>query len=377
MNNEDKSGIIVQSLTNKLDAGKILAFAESKLVHYSYRKTAENFYKQSKYLLRNAIINLQNNEEVKINKNGRNYRLPNNTLVFYFIAKLIERRVRHLIYGLFFEKKWKVGTVNFSPNFQNNNVIDLNKVDELNIDSKYTFYADPFFSTDGKKIRLEALDKKSGLGDIIEIKLESRNDYKILLTNKHYSYPFSFNLNDSEQLLPEVAAHSSQYFINLKDNNKNYIKGIEDKRIVDSTLLKHKDKWFLFFGENDSSFTVLNLWTSNSLDDAFVEHPSSPICLSPISARMAGRILKTADGIYRFGQNNNRSYGSAITISRIDELTPSSYKESICGSISMDKALGPHSIDFNNNGLALIDYYEDKFSLFAGVRRLKSLLSKQ
>ena len=38
LNGEKTVGIIVQELTNKLDAGKVLAFAESKIVKFSYKK---------------------------------------------------------------------------------------------------------------------------------------------------------------------------------------------------------------------------------------------------------------------------------------------------------------------------------------------------
>ena len=39
LGNADKSGIIVQRITNQLDVGHVLAFAESKLTHYPYKRT--------------------------------------------------------------------------------------------------------------------------------------------------------------------------------------------------------------------------------------------------------------------------------------------------------------------------------------------------
>lgn len=376
---EDKSGIIVQELTNKLDAGRVLAFAESKLIHHSYKKTAENFYNQSQFLLNKAIINLQNNEYLHIATDGKNYRLPSNSTVIYFFTILLQRKIKRTLYGAFYEKKWKVGTVNLQPDLKSSNHIASKLIKEIPIEPKYSFYADPFFSLDGSKIRLEALDKKTGLGDIIETDLEDTKNFRLLLTGKHYSYPFSFLLDEDEQLLPEVASHSPQYFFSLsKDNiDPSTFRGLEDQRLVDATLYKHNDIWFLFFGENTSAHSVLNLWTSDSLTASFKKHPCSPICISPSSARMAGRILLTENGLFRFGQNNDRGYGSAITISEITELSLDRYEEKVCGSITIDDYFGPHSIDFNKDkGIALIDYYVDEFSIFSGVRRFKALLSK-
>lgn len=377
LHNEDKSGIIVQKLTNKLDGGDIFAFAESKIVHNSYKKTVENFYSQSQYLLQKAVINLQNNEALPMETNGRNYRLPKNETVIYFFMILLQRKIKHLFYGAFYEKKWKVGTINLKPNLKSDNLIDSQLIKEIPIEPKYSFYADPFFSSDGAKVRLEALDRKTGLGDIVEIDLQDRKESRLLLTGKHYSYPFSFLLDGDEKLLPEVASHSPQFFFSLLDNTINpfVFKGLESRRLVDATLYKHDGLWYLFFGESKSAHSILNLWTSSSLTSAFEKHPNSPICMSPFSARMAGRILLTENGLFRFGQNNNRAYGAAITVSQITDLSLNVYKEKICGSIKINNCLGPHSIDFHKD-TALIDYYIDEFSLFSGVRRFKALLSK-
>lgn len=379
LRNEEKSGLIVQRLTNKLDAGHVLAFAESKLTHYSYKKSAENFYQQSQFLLRKALLNLIDNNLIAINTDGKNYRLPSNSTVVKFSALLFKRRAEHLVYGAFFEKKWKVGTVKFNLELRNDNIIDSSSINDIPIKPEYNFYADPFFSSDGSKIRLEALRNESGLGDIIEVDINNSNNSDLLLTGNHYSYPFSFLLDGKEQILPEVASHSSQYFFSASGDQKDLtiIKGLEDKRIVDATLLRHSDVWYLFFGEAESASSRLNLWVSDSIEAEFKEHPSNPICVSPSSARMAGRILVTEDGIFRFGQNNNRAYGAAITISEITELSSKCYEEKVCGTIRMDDCYGPHSIDINKeNGLVLIDYYTDEFSAFAGVRRFKAKLAK-
>lgn len=379
LQNEDKSGLIVQRITNKLDAGHILAFAESKLTHYSYRKSAENFYQQSQFLLRKALLNLESNNVLRIKSDGKNYRLPSNSTVLKFSTILFKRRVEHLIYGVFFEKKWKVGTAKFNLELRDDNIINSSLVNNIPIKQEYNFYADPFFSSDGSKIRLEALRNKSGLGDILEVDTKNLNHSKILLTDKHYSYPFSFLLDGEEQLLPEVASHSPQYFFKLPGGKKDLtiIKGLEGKRIVDATILNHKNVWYMFFGEADSASSRLNLWFSDTINGKFKEHPSNPICISPSSSRMAGRILITEDGMFRFGQNNNRAYGAAITISEITKLSRDSYQEKICGTIKMDNCYGPHSIDINKeDGSILIDYYTDEFSTFAGVRRAKAKLAK-
>lgn len=379
LSNEDKSGLAVQKINNKVQGNEILAFSESKLIHYSFRKSSNQFYQQSQFLLRKAIINLKAGNTLPITTDGKNYHLPSNFIVFQFFVILLSRRIKHLGYGAFFEKKWKVGTVKFEPNLKGHNLIDSSGINEFAIKPEYTFYADPFFSSDCSKVRLEALSKKTGLGDIIEIDLKRPDESKLLLTGAHYSYPFSFLLNEDEQLLPEIASHSPQYFFSLADKQKKKvtIKGLEDKRLADATLFKQDEFWYLFFGEKGSAHASLSLWFSDSITGRFKKHPSSPICTSPSSARMAGRILSDENGIFRFGQNNDRGYGAAVTISEITKLSPDIYVEEVCGSIRIKDYIGPHSIDFDKDKkTALIDYYTDEFSLLSGVRRLKAKLSK-
>ena len=85
LNDEKKVGTIVQNITNKLDAGKIYAFSESRITNYSYKKTAINLYSNSRFLLSKAIDNFLKQKQEKISKNGINYKLPGNYKVLRFL----------------------------------------------------------------------------------------------------------------------------------------------------------------------------------------------------------------------------------------------------------------------------------------------------
>ena len=160
LNGEGKLGVVVQKLSNDLDAGKVYAFLESKVVNYSYKKTALNFYSNSEFLLKKAIQNYNCNEEIELAKDGYNFTLPSNILVIKFLFLLLSNSFRKIVYGLFFEKKWKVALIKNKYSFESNINLPVREFKEIPIANGYTFYADPFFSHDGKKIRLEALRKK-------------------------------------------------------------------------------------------------------------------------------------------------------------------------------------------------------------------------
>lgn len=377
LNNENKSGIIVQQLSNKLDAGKIYAQAYSKLYHHSYKASAINFYKVSQYLLRDAILNWQENKETVIDKLGPVYSLPRNLTVLKFAGKLVSRKARRLLYGAFFEKKWKVATTPWAGVGKGDNRLNSGDFSELKQTTPYNFYADPFFSTDGKLIRVEALNSVSGLGDIIEV-ADSSGSYRKLLSGVHYSYPFSFEDDGNEYVLPEVASHSSPYFLKLSGaaRVKFPIKGLEGSRIVDPTLIKKDGYYFLFFSEPGSESNVLQLYVSEGIDCEFKPHRNTPVLIDPSGARMGGRILQTEEGLFRFGQDNCREYGSRLNIYKISVLNDKKYRESWLGRLSIDGLKGPHTVDVNSRSLAVVDYYEEKFSPLAGYRRLIGLLRR-
>jgi hypothetical protein len=164
----ERIGTIVQRLSNKIDGGSVLALGYSKAFHHSYKKTALNFYANSKYLLRNAVVNYSNARVVEVASDGKNFTLPSNGVVIRFLAALYCRSLARLLYGAFYEKRWNV--VKFR-------LASLQLPPRLRVQdgfvppvaSGYSFYADPFFSSRGDKIRVEALNNATGLGEIIEL----------------------------------------------------------------------------------------------------------------------------------------------------------------------------------------------------------------
>ena len=379
-NNENKVGVVVQELSNNLDAGKVYSFAESKVMHDSYKQTALNFYRVSRFLLRKAIINYEKNRTEDINPIGKNYSLPSNLKVFLFLTKILYRKTKKILYGIFFEKKWNVGTYPMPRDFQSNILLDPNKINIFNINGNYTFYADPFFSSNLDKVRVEALNKRNGIGDILEIDLINKDFSKVILSGNHYSYPHSFKHENKEYLLPEVASHSAQYCIPLDSQNseKIYLEGLESKRIVDATLFKKDNIFFIFFCEKDDESNVLKLYFSNNLKGEYKKHPNSPICINPTRSRMGGDIFIHDENIFRFGQNNSRDYGSSNTIIRISKISDTDYEEEVCGSIKIKGIKGPHTVNFNSDSnIMLIDFYKNQFSFLAGYRRFLSKFYKQ
>ncbi len=367
-------GTIVQSISNKIDGGTVWAIGYSKIFPYSYRKTSISFYQNSIFLLKKAIKNIENAKPVRIDSSGKLYRLPDNKLVMKFSLIVLKRKLKRLLYGIFYEKQWNI--IKFpSFDFLKENLLNIKNGRFENPENNYSFYADPFFSNNGEELRVEAMCKKTGIGKIVSLSVDSLKFKKVLLDGPHFSYPFSFLENGKEFLLPEVASHAAPYMLSESYGSLNKIKirGLEKYRLVDSTYFRHKGVSYIFCSMSDSSLDKLYLFFANSLRDEFISHPLNPIVINPSSARMGGRIFKRNRKIYRLGQVNRGDYGNGLSIQEITKISSTDYEENFINELRFANALGPHTLD-SLEDLAVMDFYENKFSIFAWYRRLLPLL---
>jgi hypothetical protein len=317
---------------------------------------------------------LKNNTPTEIVCEGAIYKLPNNLIALRFLIVISVRKFKHLIYGCFFEKKWNIVTFEGESVFESKQ-IEVKSGRNPKIDSRYSFYADPIFSSSESTIRVEALNALNGFGEILEIDSRSLQTKKVLLKGKHFAYPYSIIVNNEELLLPEVAAHSSPYLLRppFDDSKKFFLRGLEKYRIIDGTLFKSDDALFLFCGLNFNASDCLYLFVANSIEEEFNWHPLNPIIINPTKARMGGRIVCKNGKYYRFGQNNAFEYGNGLTICEITKLTTTEYEEQEIGTLRFLDANGPHTIDISREQ-SVFDFYTVKFSFFALYRRLVPII---
>ena len=375
--NELNVGTIVQILNNKIDKGDVLSLSYFPVYNYSYSRTLKLVFKNSKILLRKAIINLNKSKKIHLKKAKQIYTLPSNFTVCKFLIKLLYNYTQRIIYGIFYEKKWNFS---ISKHFDLSNVLESENyiftVDrQIEINHKYSFYADPFFRNE-KQVFLEAFNKKNFRGEIIKYDLVNRS-YKNILNNKkkHYSYPSYFKHNNIEFILPEVASWSPPFLYSLNDNKKKYLKGFEDNNLIDPTHFFHKDIHYIFAGKKEDSLYNLYLFYSvDSIYGPYKNHPLNPIVTNPLNARMGGKIIKFNNKIYRIGQNATVNYGDGVYLNNINVINKENYSENIITKINIKGYSGPHTLNFSNNGV-VFDYYKNEFNFLAWYNRIRTKLN--
>jgi hypothetical protein len=370
-------GQVVQILSNKLDAGEIVAYAETKANGHSYRRTMIESYGRSPLLLKTAISNALSGKRISIEATGKIYYLPSNTLVLRFLVRQLRFLIIHLIYGAVFEKSWEVAE---APVPTDAGATPLSRLPDrttwrvARCPPEYRFLADPFYHPEGLGLLVEALRKSTNSGEILHLSRTAETS----ITNGvggHYSYPATCTADGRHYMVPEMSEWSAPRVYRLSRSQLEDIGELDvpgRPRLIDPTLFFSDSGVFLFANDDRDGSSVLRLWHADSLSGPFAEHGSSPIRISPAGSRMAGSIYVAANGTrFRLGQDLRRNYGDGIVIFRIDVISPAEYRETLISGVQLVGLHGPHTLNFRD-GEVVFDYYSDRFSPLAGVRRLCS-----
>lgn len=368
-NGERFVGQVVQILSNRLDSGEVLAFAESRAIPHSYRATLVEAFRLSPHLLPKALAALAAGQRVERAPSGANYRLPGTLAVARFVAQRTAAMARRVAYGLLFEKRWQVASVAVPGDPEP--LAALQAADRARggwrvpaIAGAHSFYADPFFLPDGTIIA-EALDRRRGKGALVRID----GDRRETLTDprRHFSYPCPHD----GLIVPETAGWSRPAAFRIEGGRLEHAfdLDIDAGRLLDPTVLEHEGRTYLFANDKADGGSLLHLWHAEGLDRRLERHPCSPVRISARGSRMAGRVARWGGRLWRFGQDWRSGYGDGVVAFRIVALSPTAYEEHEEGSFAFAGLSGPHTIDREADRL-LFDFYRERMSLLAAPRRL-------
>lgn len=370
-------GQIVQILSNRLDGGRVVAFAETKVHRHSYKATLEEAFRHSRLLINTAIANANSGKCLDKSSDGPNYRLPTNAVVAGFWVRLAGRLAARIAYGAFLEKAWQVSIAPVAAealSAQSWKLPGSSLWRRIGVPVGYSFIADPFFAPDHKgehgAVIVEALRGATGKGELLHI--DAARVTTLTEGKRHFSYPASVFERGQEFLVPEIAQWSSPKAYSYGEHT--LVEAFEldiagAPRLLDPTLHRCADRLFLFGNIASEGQNVLRLWHALSLKGRFVEHPASPILISPRGARMGGVLLDVDGRLFRFGQDFGGAYGDGLCVFEIKRLSLQGYSEKPAGAVKFKAVRGPHTLNLRG-GEAVFDWYTERFSLLAGVRRL-------
>jgi len=378
-----EQGVLLQILTE--DVGKGIALYRSFLPCYSFLVTRNNdecFLRSSLFVPR--ILERLHNEGDKvffdnIEKENKKENSYNNAL------SESPNNIEFL--KLFIKHSYNIGVFYFCLLFFRNHwLLMYDLQDQIStsfwrfkkiIPPRDRFWADPhvFFKDDIYYIFFEEFiyKKKKGHISLIEMQQSGKYSDPVTVLNEpfHLSYPHVFEHDGTIYMIPETQCAKSINLYQCTDfptKWKHRATLIDSIDAVDTTLLFHRNKWWLFTNVAEPEGTSLNnelflFYSDDLLSHNWKSHPMNPLISDVKKARPAGKILEQNGQLIRPSQCGSPRYGYGIKLNEIIVLTENDYLEQEIAFIEPKwdkKLIGIHTI-CHENRLTMIDGYYKKF----------------
>jgi hypothetical protein len=187
-----------------------------------------------------------------------------------------------------------------------------------------------------------------------------RYDGIVLSEPFHLSYPYVFRWQDAYYMVPESCEGTGTVRLYVA---RSFPTGWElagtllhGGRYVDASLVRYRDRWWLFAETNAPRNDTLRLYHSADLMGPWVEHPKRPLLRGDSHvSRPGGRFVVYEDRVIRFAQDCWPRYGLQVHAFEITQLSPEDYVEHRIGHEAL---VGPSGVGWNSSGMHHIDPHQ-------------------
>lgn len=381
-NGHNTNGVMLQRLTEKLDAGPIIDKIWLPVIRHSYKAHLDMLLSESAFMPARACRSIAlHGVKTRVPETvGRLYRNPKNMSMLRFMLKIPARRIGFHLQQLFRQESWCIGlavadhkTMTIRPELSDLSVRWIKHPDRTQ------YFADPFIvDFQGQTIILaEQFSYHTGRGRLVRLLPE--NDYQAVEVQTpdelHRSFPFLFVHGGKLFCLPECYTSRTITLFEFNPDNNH----LENPRVLlrnvdalDPLLFEHEGRWWLLYSRKHLPGIQLFAWYAESPFGPFRPHRLNPLKTDPRSTRNAGAPFMMNGFLIRPAQDIAGTYGKAVVMNRVEVLTPEDFSESPLGRLEPDSSWqfnqGLHT--FNGNGnLIVLDAKTYRFSL-AGFRHV-------
>ena len=231
---------------------------------------------------------------------------------------------------LFKPEHWNIGIINRPiEGMLNDEIFEVSWLPDM---PSTKFVADGFgFETDGNKfIVAEYFDYQTSKGKLVALDEKGNPSPFFQESGFHHSYPFIFEYEGNTYCLPESYEQNRLDLLLWEPELKSFkfVKTLIDKvEVIDPTLSKINNVWWLFCTHRDLSNTALRLYHAPTPFGPFEPHQNNPVKCDIQSSRPAGNLFQQAGKWYRPAQDCSHTYGHQVHIHEIIELTPEIFSE--------------------------------------------------
>ena len=204
--------------------------------------------------------------------------------------------------------------------------------------SRDEYLADPFAlrSAEGVAILCERFDHRTLRGEICAVESPDGCNFgpprPVLALPAHLSYPFLFEHEGALYCIPELGHSGGIQLFEVAPATgvlhfvATLIAGVAG---IDPTVLRHGNLLWLFCTTRGNTEAALHIWWSSTLAGPWQPHRRNPVKFDVRSTRPAGNPFEYQGQIFRPSQDCSETYGGAIRINRIVQLTADEFEEEV------------------------------------------------
>jgi len=127
---------------------------------------------------------------------------------------------------------------------------------------------------------------------------------------------------------------------------------LEARAPLDTTLIEVDGTWWMFVNIEEEGVAVnwdeLHLYFADSPLGPWKPHARNPVLSDVRLARPAGRLFWLNGALFRPSQDSSLRYGYATVVNKVDEISPSAYRETPVLKVNPDwdnDLLGVHTVN--------------------------------
>ncbi|CAN5165919.1 hypothetical protein BH09PSE1_BH09PSE1_09080 [soil metagenome] len=224
----------------------------------------------------------------------------------------------------------------------------------------FQFVADPFaIERDGVvTVFVEAFDYRVRRGEVHFYQYDAANfliaQGVALAEPFHLSYPSLIEDGGELYMLPEgyKSGALNLYRCARFPDRWEPVETLGDIAAIDATVVRHGDRWWMFYavsGPSDRAMRELHVAWSFNLTGPWTPHGANPVRSGFESSRPGGTAFEHDGALHLPVQDCAATYGAAINLLRIDDLTPETFSATVVqrfepGGLLADHGDGLHTL---------------------------------
>ena len=209
------------------------------------------------------------------------------------------------------------------------------------------YLADPFPWPGTDRLLCEEMPFSGGNGRIVALAPDRdglwRHSTVVLETGNHHSYPCAIKDDDDIYFMPEATNRGATTLYRLLPDKEPMPLCVvaPGRRLADPTIFRHAEHYWIACTDLDiGTHDNLCLFHAREPSGPWLPHRCTPVKIDICGARPAGPLFRLGSELFRPGQDCARTYGAAVVIHRVDELSPEHYRETVVARALPDPA-GP------------------------------------